>query len=84
MGYPQPTSFTAKRHVCLGGALARPCTISMAKSPAPEPHCFAQSMALSKGMEEKDNPALVFSGETKDWPSFKDSIQIRADKHDTT
>ena len=27
MGYPQPTSFTATRHVCLGGALARPCTI---------------------------------------------------------
>ena len=35
-------------------------------------------------MEEKDNPALVFSGETKDWPSFKDAIQMRADKHDTT
>jgi hypothetical protein len=35
-------------------------------------------------MEEKDNPALVFSGETKDWSSFKDAIQMRADKHDTT
>jgi hypothetical protein len=35
-------------------------------------------------MEEKDNPAIVFSGETKDWPSFKDAIQVRADKHDTT
>ena len=35
-------------------------------------------------MEEKDNPAPVFSGETKDWPTFKDAIQMRADKHDTT
>jgi hypothetical protein len=41
-------------------------------------------MAPSKGMEEKDNPAPVFSGETKDWPTFKDAIQMRADKHDTT
>jgi len=24
-----PTSSTATRHVCLGGALARPCTISV-------------------------------------------------------
>ena len=35
-------------------------------------------------MEEKDNPAPVFSGETKDWPTFKDAIQMHADKHDTT
>ena len=35
-------------------------------------------------MEEKDNPALVFPCETKDWPSFKDAIQMCADKHDTT
>ena len=35
-------------------------------------------------MEEKDNPEIVFSGETKDWSSFKDAIQMRADKHDTT
>jgi ketosteroid isomerase-like protein len=35
-------------------------------------------------MEEKDNPALVFPCETKDWPSFKDAVQMRADKHDTT
>jgi hypothetical protein len=34
-------------------------------------------------MEEKDNPAPVFSGETKDWPTFKDAIQMRADKHGT-
>jgi hypothetical protein len=56
------------------------------KSPAPELHCCAlrTSMAPSKGMEEKDNLAIVFSGETKDWPSFKDAIQMRADKHDTT
>ena len=41
-------------------------------------------MAPSKGMEEKDNPAPVFSGETKDWPAFKAATQLRADKHDTT
>ena len=36
-------------------------------------------------MEDKDNPpTLVFSGETNDWPAFKDAIQMRADKHDTT
>ena len=32
----------------------------------------------------KDNPVLVFSGETKDWPAFKDAIQLGADKLDTT
>ena len=41
-------------------------------------------MAPSKGMMEKDNPALVFSCETKDWLTFKDAIQMRADKHDAT
>ena len=41
-------------------------------------------MAPSKGMEEKDNPAPVFSGVTKDWPAFEDAMQMRADKHDTT
>jgi len=35
-------------------------------------------------MEDKDNPTIVFSDETKDCPSFKDAIQICADKHDTT
>jgi len=35
-------------------------------------------------MEDKDNLALAFSGETKDWPAFKDTTQLRADKHDTT
>jgi hypothetical protein len=35
-------------------------------------------------MEEKDNPAPVFSGETKDWSVFKDAIQMCDDKHDTT
>ena len=34
-------------------------------------------------MEVKD-PALVFSGATKDWPAFKDAIQLGADKLDTT
>jgi len=33
-------------------------------------------MAPSKGiMEDKENPAPVFSGETKDWPAFKDAIE---------
>ena len=35
-------------------------------------------------MEEKDNPVIVVSGETKDWSSFKDAIQMGVDKHDTT
>ena len=35
-------------------------------------------------MEVKDNPALVFSGATKDWPAFKDAIQLGADRLDTT
>ena len=35
-------------------------------------------------MEDKDNPAFAFSGETKDWPAFKDVTQLRDDKHDTT
>ena len=30
-------------------------------------------------MEEKDNQAPVFSGETKDWPTFKDALkELRA------
>jgi hypothetical protein len=45
---------------------------------------FRTSMAPSKDMEEKDNPAPAFSGETKDCPAFKDAIQLLADKHDTT
>ena len=35
-------------------------------------------------MEDKDNPAFAFSGETKDWPGFKDATQLHDDKHDTT
>jgi hypothetical protein len=35
-------------------------------------------------MEVKDDPALVFSGTTKDWPAFKDAIQCVADRLDTT
>ncbi len=35
-------------------------------------------------MEVKDNPGLVFSGTTKDWPVFKDAIQLGADRLDTT
>jgi len=41
-------------------------------------------MAPSKGMEDKDNPAFAFSGETKDWPAFKDATQLSPDHHDTT
>ena len=36
-----------------------------------------------KGMEDKDNP-LHFSGDVNDWPLFKEGIQSRADRHDTT
>ncbi len=35
-------------------------------------------------MEDKDNPAFAFSGETKDWPAFKDATQLSPDHHDTT
>ena len=41
----------------------------------------------NKGIMEvkaSDNPALVFSGATKDWSVFKDAIPLLADKHDTT
>jgi hypothetical protein len=41
LGYPQPTSFITTRHVCLGVALDRLCTILEVKSPAPETHCCA-------------------------------------------
>ena len=34
-------------------------------------------------MEEKDNP-FHFSGEIKDWLTFKEAIQSRADARDTT
>jgi hypothetical protein len=35
-------------------------------------------MALGKGRDDKGNP-LHFSGEMKDWPTFKEAIQSRAD-----
>ena len=39
-------------------------------------------MDPGKGIEEKenDNP-LQFSGEAKDWPSFKEATRARADSH---
>ena len=40
-------------------------------------------MAPGKGGDDKDNP-LHFSGEIKDWPTFKEAIQSRADARDTT
>jgi hypothetical protein len=40
-------------------------------------------MTPGKGGDDKDNP-LHFSGEIKDWPTFKEVIQSRADAHDTT
>jgi len=89
MAYHQLTSFTVTRYVCLRGALARSCTISVAKSlvsPLPRSTAALRTiMAPNKCiMEDKDNPAPVFSGETKDWCAFKDAIQLRADNHDTT
>ena len=40
-------------------------------------------MAPGKGGDDKDNP-LHFWGEIKDWPTFKEAIQSRADSRDTT
>jgi hypothetical protein len=42
-------------------------------------------MAPGKSGDDKDNP-LHFSGEIKDWPTFKETeaIQSRADTRDTT
>jgi hypothetical protein len=38
-------------------------------------------MAPGKGGDDKDNP-LHFSGEIKDWPTFKEGIQSCADARD--
>ena len=40
-------------------------------------------MTPGKGGDDKDNP-LHISGEIKDWPTFKEAIQSRADARDTT
>jgi hypothetical protein len=40
-------------------------------------------MTLGKDGEDKDNP-LHFSGEIKDWPTFKEAMQSRADARDAT
>jgi hypothetical protein len=40
-------------------------------------------MAPGKGRDDKYNP-LHFSGEIKDWPTFKEAMQSRADARDTT
>jgi hypothetical protein len=40
-------------------------------------------MTPGKGGDDKDNP-LHFSGEVKDWPTFKEVIQSRADTRDTS
>jgi len=40
-------------------------------------------MSPGKGRDDNDNP-LHFSGEIKDWPTFKDAIESRADARDTT
>jgi hypothetical protein len=40
-------------------------------------------MTPGKDGDDKDNP-LHFSGEIKDWPTFKEAIQSRADARDTT
>ena len=40
-------------------------------------------MTPGKGGDDKDNP-LHFSGEIKDWPTFKEAIQSHADARDTT
>ena len=40
-------------------------------------------MTPGKGGDDKDSP-LHFSGEIKDWPTFKEAIQSHADARDTT
>jgi hypothetical protein len=40
-------------------------------------------MAQGNGEDDTDNP-LYFSGDIKDWPTFKEAIQSRADTRDTT
>jgi hypothetical protein len=40
-------------------------------------------MTPGKGGDDKDNP-LYFSGEIKDWLTFKEAIQSHADARDTT
>jgi hypothetical protein len=40
-------------------------------------------MAPGKGGDDKDNP-LHFSGEIKDWSTFKEAIQSRVDARDNT
>ena len=40
-------------------------------------------MTPGKGGDDKDSP-LHFSGEIKDWPTFKEAIQSHADACDTT
>jgi hypothetical protein len=39
-------------------------------------------MASGKGIENKKDNPLHFAGDVKDWPSFKEAIQSRADSHD--
>jgi hypothetical protein len=62
--------------MCLDGALARPCTISAVTGPAPT-FCGRASRQHGSGQGhrwEKDN-LLHFSGEAKDWPSFKEGMK---------
>ena len=40
-------------------------------------------MSASK-LDTMDDPKLHFSGESKDWSRFKQDIQSRADRYDTT
>ena len=76
LGYPQPTSFTVMRHVCLGGALARPCTILVPKSPAPELHCCASHQHGSEqghGGERQSGTCLFRGNERLAWVQGRDS-----------
>ena len=81
------TSFAATRSVCLEVALARPCTISVVTGPAPKFSAATRrvSMTPGKGGDDTDNP-LHFSGEIKDWPTFKgnDPVSRRRPRHSVT
>jgi hypothetical protein len=83
-GYSQPNLIRshALRRVCLEVALAQPCTFSVATLPS-SAAALRVSMAPGKSGDDNDNP-LHFSGEMKDWTTFKEAIQSRADARDTT
>ena len=61
MGATLAYSFETTRLVCLDGALARPCTISVVLDPAPKFCCRASRQHSSgQGHEGERQPVLFF------------------------